>query len=288
MGLPNSSYKKIILACQALFMPPLFVYTVFIEPQWLRGRQMRLNGVDNPIIKALTGVRLLHLSDLHINRMGKYEYKALELIDRLSPDIIFITGDYFDYAGHTKGAMEFLDQLKAPHGVFGILGNVDYKNPPNAEMLYNRYCRGSEPRQTFTMLKNETIFLNLAGTSIRVIGIDDPIIYKSIEVYDKTIAPLFEAINKETPILLLTHRPDIFDFARKKGVDFTLCGHTHGGQMRLPFSLQFYNQSQATRTYNRGLYCIGDMLMHVSPGIGTSDIPMRFLCRPEETLFIFS
>jgi predicted MPP superfamily phosphohydrolase len=288
MGLPNSSYKRIILACQALFMPPLFVYTVFIEPQWLRGRQIRLNGIDNPIIKALSGVRLLHLSDFHINRMGKREHKALELIDKLSPDIIFITGDYFDYAGHTKGAIEFMDQLKAPHGVFGVLGNVDYKKPENAEMLYKRYCMGSEPRQTFTMLKNEALFLSPAGFPIQIIGINDPIIYKSMEEYEKAIVPLFGAINEEIPTLLLAHRPDIFSLAREKGVNFTLCGHTHGGQMRLPFSLQFYNQSQATKIYNRGLYRIGDMLMHVSPGIGTSDIPMRFLCRPEETLFTFS
>lgn len=288
MGLPNSSLKRIVLACQALFVPPLFVYTVFIEPQWLRRRDIRLNGIANPIVKALSGVRLLHISDFHINQMGRHEYKVLELINKLSSDIIFITGDYFDYAGHTKGAIEFMDQLRAPQGVFGILGNVDYKNPKNAEMLYERYRMGPEPRKTFTMLKNEMIFLNLAGTPIRVIGIDDPIIYKSTEEYDKAILPLFEAINEELPTLLLTHRPDIFSLAQEKGVNFTLCGHTHGGQMRLPFSLQFYNQSQACKTYNRGLYRIGDMLMHVSPGIGTSDIPMRFLCRPEETLFTFS
>lgn len=288
MGLKNSTYKRIFLVGQALFLPPLFIYTVLLEPYWIRAREIAINEPDNPVAKAFTGIKVLHLSDLHINKMGRREKKTLEIIDNLSPDIIFVTGDYLDYAGYTRGALEFMDELNAPYGVFGILGNVDYREPGNAEMLYERYRMADNPRRSLTILKNETTLISPAGHLIRIIGIDDPIIYKNDEMYIKAIAPAFEVIKEDIPTLLLAHRPNIFSYAQAAGVNLSLCGHTHGGQMRLPFSLQFYNQSTVCKTYNRGLYRIGDMLMHVSPGIGTSDVPMRFLCRPEVTLFSFA
>ena len=245
------------------------------------------SGSDNPITKAFAGVRVLHLSDMHINRMGKREYKTLELIDMFSPDIIFITGDYLDYSGYTQGALEFMDKLQAPQGVFGVLGNVDYVEPEYAQMLYERYRMEPETRQTLTILKNETVLVSPGGIPVRIIGLDDPIIYKNLEEYEEAIMSPFGEMNKEVATLLLVHRPDIFSLAQEKKVNLTLCGHTHGGQIHLPFSLQFYNQTQACKTYSRGLYHIEDMLMHVSPGIGTSDMPMRFLCRPEVTLLTF-
>lgn len=288
MELRSSTCKRIFFLCQALFLPPLFVYTVFIEPQWLRKRKIEIAGTDNPIARAFSGIRVLHFSDLHINQMGRFETRTLKLIDELSPDIIFITGDYLDYSCHTRGALEFLDKLKAPQGVFGILGNTDYVEPQKADMLYQRYRPGKEHRRTLTILKNETLLINPAGSPIQIIGIDDPIMYENQEEYRKAINPPFKTINRDIPTLLLAHRPDIFNLAIENGVNLTLCGHTHGGQMRLPFSLQFYNQSLACKTYNRGLYHIGDMLIHVNPGVGTSDVPMRFLCRPELTSLTFS
>jgi predicted MPP superfamily phosphohydrolase len=287
MGLKNSTCKRIFLACQALFLPPLFVYTAFIEPQWLRVREITLGAKDNRLMKALTGVRALHISDLHINKIGRRECKALDAICALSPDIVFITGDYLDYSGQTAVAMEFLDRIEAPGGVYGVLGNVDYENPRHAQVLYDRYRRGPEPRRSLVILKNEAVTINPAGSPVQVVGIEDPVIYESKEEYLETISAFFDKIDKTKPILLLSHRPDVYEWAPDRDVGLALCGHTHGGQMRLPFSLQFYNQSEACKTYSRGLYRVGKMPMHVSPGVGTSDISMRFLCRPEVTLLHF-
>jgi len=241
--------------------------------------RLRQNKLKTPkVFNSLKGLRILHLSDLHIKKIGAREEKILKYIEKTKPHIILITGDYLDYEPRVDVAVSFVKMLSAPLGVWGNVGNVDYCFPKNVAKL--------KKALPDIILKNKMVRIMWNNSPFWVLGLDDPILYK-MPLYEKRVAKLVRSVPAGEACITLVHRPEQIPLVTSLGAEFILCGHTHGGQMKLPFGIQFYNQSEDCKKYAHGLFISEKSIINVSKGVGTSDIPMRFLCHPEVVVLEF-
>jgi uncharacterized protein len=231
-------------------------------------------------------IRLLHLSDLHIERLTQREETLLTEIQRLKPDIIVITGDYLNLSFvEDKTAQEhcviFLNRLAAPSGIFATLGS-----PP---VDVRRVIPALFERLSVQLLSDQTCEVDFGlGRKLSMIGLDcshDP-------EYDfRRLENLLDGKPKEAPQVLLYHSPELGLALDGKGIDLYLCGHTHGGQVRLPWIGALVTSSQLGKRFEMGRYNVNGTLLYVSRGIGMEGLCMprlRFLSPPEITLFEIS
>lgn len=110
----------------ALIFSGLFFYGIFIEPNQIQIRHLWIE--NSRLGKILEGKIAVHLSDLHMNKIGRRELKVLNILDELNPDFIFLTGDYVKWGGNYEIALDFLSRLKAKFGVWAVMGDYDYSN----------------------------------------------------------------------------------------------------------------------------------------------------------------
>ncbi len=247
----------------------IFIYVARIEPRWIEEKEQSVYITNLPA--AFEGFRIVQLSDLH----GKlFDYNEIaNRVNRLKPDLVVITGDVFDQSEEIP--VEYVEMalggLIAKHGTYFVFGNNDTYLDKNAvkEKLANINIKA---------LVNESTMIKLKGNSLYLVGVDDPYSQKA----DLTKA--LKGTGSRTKILL-AHTPEIINVAAKAGVDLTLVGHTHGGQIMIPFVPRpFTNVSKGYEKYLSGLYWVGNSQMYVNRGLGENDIHMRFLSRPEITV----
>jgi len=226
---------------------------------------------------SLEGLRVAHLSDFHLGRWVSREYlrAGLEKANALNPDIVLLTGDYASASKRVPWVGEVFAPLKAPLGVWGVLGNHDHDNGPEgiAWQLMNVDIR---------ILRNEAHPFPGAKEGFWLIGVDDPI--SQADRLEDAIRAVPESDGK----LLLAHAPDIAFQAALLGVDLMLSGHTHGGQVVLPGigSPAAILSDRHRSPFRSGLYRLGAMQVYVTRGIGVTGIPFRIACRPEISLLI--
>ncbi len=209
------------------------------------------------------GVRIAHLSDLHVGRVtGKRRIReAVELANAAAADLIVMTGDFVTYAKRELALLE--DQLVgllAPR-VFAVLGNHDY------------YCDGKRVAEIldghgYEVLRNESITVDVRGAPLHVIGIDDPVTYN----HDLDVA--FAGIPGHGTRVVLCHGPELANKIAKRGADLILSGHTHGGQIFLKGITDKIVEKIGLR-YLSGFYEIEQSWLYVTPGIGSSSVPLR-------------
>jgi predicted MPP superfamily phosphohydrolase len=211
--------------------------------------------VDSPLT-------LVHLSDLHTSGFGRREQRLVELVSEARPDVIVITGDVVD-GGDLEPAREVLRGLHAPLGVFAVRGNWEnWKRPPNEGAFYSSVG--------ITLLVNEG---RLVRRDVWIAGLDDPM---------SGFAHL-DAAQEGAPDgalrVVLFHSPELFDTIAPK-LDLAFAGHTHGGQVRVPFLGSLWMPPGSGRFVD-GWYGAGAARMLVSRGAGTSILPVRLFCPPE-------
>jgi len=229
-------------------------------------------------------LRVLHLSDLHVERITTRERKLLELVAELRPDLIVFTGDFLNlsYARDVRAqadCREVLSKLHAPLGVFAVTGSSPADPPQVVESLLDgldmrRLDNEVEP---VCMSSGEQPALALVGITcthdVRVDG----------QAFERAMANV--ANNPSPPFtLLLYHSPDLMPQAVRARVDLFLCGHTHGGQIRLPFVGALVTSSRFWKKYEMGRYVKENTILYVSRGIGMEGMGApraRFLCPPE-------
>jgi len=189
--------------------------------------------------------------------------------NRMNADIIAVTGDLVTSgtAFHADIA-NTLGALKANVGVIATMGNHDYfgDGEPLVSLLREK---------GITLLRNEGITIGKNGSGVYVAGIDD--------TWTKR-ANIDDALRErptDTYCILLAHDPDVFDAAASQGVDLTLSGHTHGGQIALPLLARAVNLARLVHPYTRGLYTIGARTLYVHAGLGTTGPPIRLGVAPE-------
>jgi predicted MPP superfamily phosphohydrolase len=164
-----------------------------------------------------------------------------------------------------------LRALRAPLGVYGIMGNHERRLPAEqGEMPFHR--------AGLTILANAAHEIVIDGASLWIVGMDDLIMRRG------DLARALDRVPQEAFKILLVHEPDFVDRAARFSIDLQLSGHTHGGQIRLP-GIGPLLLPVLGRKYPMGLYKVGRTWLYTNRGLGVTRPPMRFNCRPEITLF---
>jgi len=238
---------------------------------------------NSSVGEVLRGLKVAHLSDLHIKNIGATERKILEILEVETPDLIFITGDFINFEGPYEPFTSFLTQLKPPFGVYSALGNTEYSNENGScTLCHEKKAKSLKKKQNYIFLRNASIPLRIDGKTINIIGVDDPVDKKN------NLRKALENTNSEDPSILLAHSPEVFEEASRFGIDFLLCGHNHGGQIFITKLLRKFIPLDPALEFLEGFYQKGKLLMYVSRGIGTSYLPFRFGVKPEITFFTFT
>jgi hypothetical protein len=244
---------------------------VYREP-----RAFQVEEVSLPLAKVPPGreLRIVHISDLHIRNLHGYYKEVANAIASLSPELILLTGDYLERNRSIRNVQKFLKMLKAPQGIFAVQGNWEYWARVEGENLRRHFAGVG-----VTLLLNRRHDLTLQGVPVSILGLDYPSATDNLLLLQRRADP--SRLN-----LLLSHVPAFAHESLNDRVDLILCGHTHGGQVRLPFVPPFYLPRFSGR-FVSGLYQVGEsgIPLYVTRGVGTSLLPVRFLCRPEITLF---
>jgi len=250
------------------------LWTLLREPSWITLYRVRVPIPDLP--PTLDGFTIGQLSDLHFGRLVPSEHirrAALMLVEH-SPDLIALTGD-FVWGGARAGHMdrEALVPLKAKHGVYAVLGNHDYwsDDVPGIKRVLASLGIG--------LLVNSSARVHVGGTDWWLCGVDD--IWEGVP----NLGAAQAGVPDDAFRILLCHEPDYADKAASWGIPLQLSGHTHGGQVRLPF-IGAPMLPPLGRKYPMGLQRIGDTtsFVYTNVGIGVIAPPFRFRCRPEVTL----
>ncbi len=265
----------------ALIFLFLIIYMVFIEPRRLLVRHYFIKKEKQKVLdiskaydlyEEKTAITIAHLSDFHFSKGYKprrINHVISSILDT-RPDIIVFTGDLVDNYGkwphkNTQALVEKLKKLSAPMGKIAVLGNHDYK-------AHGQYFVEEVLKEAgFTVLKNEEIFGSNEKISINIAGIDDVLRGDPKFDYERTLAQWH---------LLLVHEPDsVENIPHAEDYDLILAGHSHGGQIKLPF---LSIKHPGAIRFTNGLYLIGKRsLLSVSNGLGTTVVPLRFRVPPE-------
>jgi predicted MPP superfamily phosphohydrolase len=262
-----------------VFLLGLAVYGLYIEPFRLGTTHLSLSNA--PALLPDRPLRILHLTDIHVERITRREAEMLEQAAATSPDLILLTGDYVnvDYLTDPLAiaqARQILSQLEAPLGVYAIAGSTD---PP---WLMQTLFDGLD---NIRVLDNESARLDLPGGSLTLIGLT---MSGDTDLDRQTLRRLGNALLPSDYTILLYHTPDVIETASALGIDLYLAGHTHGGQIRLPFYGALVTFSEYGKRYEMGEYRGSGTTLYVSRGIGMEGLNLprlRFLCPPEITLF---
>lgn len=262
------------LALGALLCAGTAAYATLIEPN-------RLQVVETPVPMGSwpaggAPLRIVHVSDLQTVGPCERDRRAVELINGLAPDLIVVTGDfvagpYDEPEPLIEEARLFLRSLRAPLGVVVVDGHSDiaavrHRIFENLGLIH---------------LVNEPVLLDAGqGRRLRIFG---------VSVNDPDVSLLERRVEPGLVTLVASHVPDLTRELDGKGVDLHLAGHTHGGQVSLPFLGPPFTLSTLPRRYARGLHEIGDHRIHVNAGIGMegNHAPrIRFLCPPQIDLLL--
>ena len=255
----------------------LFVYGYYIEPDRIKIREIRINS--DFMSNAMKGIKIVHLSDLHLSGFGKNEIDLLNRIDQINPDLIFLTGDYIKWKGDNGAALKFLSGLKAKHGVFGVMGDYDYSDSKNSCQFCHEKGRGEPTKQhNVIMLRNSLHEININSKHIKIAGLD--------EGYDD-FKEIDNLADKNSLLLVLSHSPLAFDKFSSKNKIIMFAGDTHGGQVKLPLWLFKLLGYEKNVKFNYGLYRQGNKTMYVTRGTGTSHFRFRLFCPPEIAVIRF-
>ncbi|MGC2022508.1 MAG: metallophosphoesterase [Candidatus Sulfotelmatobacter sp.] len=231
--------------------------------------------------EQLNGFTVAVLSDFHYDPYFSVHplRAAITMVKDLHPDLIALVGDFVSVplvGDQAKGALaaepcaSLLREMTAPHGLWAVLGNHDDGTDPA------HVTRALQDRN-IQVLSNQSLPLEQNGARFWLAGVDD--VLSGTADLSKTM----HNVRAGDAVILLAHEPDFADEAAKFPIDLQLSGHSHGGQIRLPFLPPLYLPELAKK-YVWGTYRIGPLTLHTNSGLGTIGIPMRLNCPPEITL----
>ena len=227
---------------------------------------VKIRGLD----PRFDGFTIAQLSDLHIGALTPlwWAKRWARAANAAAADIVVVTGDMVTtgVAFHEDIA-ELVGDLRGKEGVYAIMGNHDYfgEGEPLVSLLRERGIH---------VLRNQGVVFEREGAQLFLAGIDDT--WTKRANLDIALADRPEAV----PTVLLAHDPVSFPDAARRKIELTLSGHTHGGQIAMPFLGRFINASKLAHSFHIGIYKNGDSTLYVHPGLGTTGVPMRLGAAP--------
>lgn len=233
--------------------------------------RIRLENLPSPF----NGLKVVQLTDIHHSRYVSFNdvYRMVELANRQHPDLIFLTGDYITWSKkYIQPVAEALKNLKSRLGSYAVLGNHDFRVDADA-------VTQALERAGIRVLRNNSGRIEYKGHSLWVAGVDE------YSYGQSDIPQALKHIPASLPKILLAHNPEIFSQAAHHQVDFVFSGHTHGGQVRIPYLSPLNIVTQPNQEHLEGLVSNGRTQMYISRGLGKVVVPVRILCPPEIPIF---
>jgi hypothetical protein len=249
-------------------------YGILVRRRWFRvvEREVAVRGLD----RRFDGLRIAQLSDLHIGTLTPRSWGLAwsRAANRRAPDLAVVTGDMVtsgvEFHEHVA---DVVGELRAARGVYVAMGNHDYfgEGEPLVTLLGARGAR---------VLRNEGVAIERGGATLWLAAIDDT----------WTRRDDIERALRDRPAgaatILLAHDPLRFDEAAEQGVALVLSGHTHGGQIAVPFLGRWLGLANLAHRYRVGFYERGGSTLYVHPGLGTTGPPLRLGVAPEVTILV--
>jgi predicted MPP superfamily phosphohydrolase len=237
---------------------------------------VRLEELELPLpglAPELAGLRIAHLSDFHLGIPSpgtRAVEQAVDWVASRRPELVVITGDLLARPSGAERLRELIERLPP---VYAVLGNHDYadsRDPFSKPVGEVDLGRG-------TLLSDDAVTADLGGRRIQLVGVD-PRAYLRFEARPWELADPGADLR-----ILLCHFPRVVDLLPAGVFDLVLSGHTHDGQICLPYPRGKLRLAHPLAPYNRGVYRRPAGVLHVSSGLGTTFVPLRFFARPEAT-----
>lgn len=250
------------------------LYAHFIEPNWIDINYVQLNLPH--LASDFNGYRIVQITDIHVDRQTKIQHlnRIFRIVNQQKPDLIAITGDFI-----TRRQIKFIPKLKATlgqlsnsHKTVAVLGNHDYWAGASkiSEVLAQTNVQN---------LDNKVYSIKRGNSILNIAGVDD------VWVGKDRLDLVLQQLPEEGAAILLAHEPDFADTsALTNRFDLQISGHSHAGQIRLPF-LKPPALPGLGKKYYAGLYKVGEMFQYTNRGIGMTGLHLRFSSRPEITVF---
>lgn len=276
---------KRFFSLSVLVIVLLMSYAWLIEPNRLVIRRVVVK--DSVLARAWQGLTIVHLSDTHIENIGARESRLLKAVMELSPDLIVVSGDLKQWTADPGPAQQFVSQLSAPLGVYGVLGDAD-------QVLHNQKgCAFCHPDGRYherlahpVILHNEMRRVVAPGGTIAIAGVGF-----EEEVSDQWLRQLqAESRQNHEPLLIVSHRSERWKDATFPVHSLWLCGDTHGGQIWMPDWMWRWIPYKPDPQHMGGVYDdgLGSWLI-VNRGIGmTARVPFRLGVPPELVVITFA
>jgi predicted MPP superfamily phosphohydrolase len=267
--------RRALLHTAALALPAATLgYGVFIERE-----RFRLREIDIPIPRLpreLHGLRIVQLTDMHCSPFlsPRDLERAVHIANDTRAHLALVTGDLITTGRDPlDGCMDVLSKLKADAGIYGCMGN--HETYASAENYVDQRGR----RLGMRFLRDSRALLTFSGKTINLAGVDYQQFLRPYLIGAERLADPTASVN-----ILLSHNPDVFPTAARKGFDLTISGHTHGGQVTVEILRQHANVARFFTPYVDGLYQENEKAVYVSRGIGTIGLPARICAPPEVSL----
>lgn len=256
-----------LLICSLIVSIFVFIINHTINDIYIDVKDIKIH-TDTEELKGLT---IIQFTDTHYNgsKKDKLMSKVVERINSLNADLVIFNGDLIDfkYKGTDfKYLSNKLNDINAKYGKYAVYGNHDRNN--GREVRYEKVLKESG----FKLLKNQEEVINIGKSKVSLIGLDDYLLGDFENVLPS---------NGSEYSIALAHEPDMANELDKSKYDLQLSGHTHGGQVRLPF-IGRISKVRGGIYYDKGMYTLSDkMSLYVSSGIGNSRLDIRFGNIPE-------
>ena len=235
---------------------------------------------------AFQGFRIAQLSDIHIGPFMTAEEirRYADIANGLKPELVAVTGDFVTWDPSTQSAVvDALAGLKAPLGVYGCLGNHEMWAEVEHSITRLFAHRG------IRILRGERAFVKSGGDVINLIGVDyqtrSPMGPRGQRLVREYLEGVDRLMASGTVNILLSHNPNTFDRAAELGIDLSLAGHTHGGQVTLEFVHRDLSPGRLVTPYVTGWFQKPGGQLYVNRGIGTIGVPIRLGAPPEITIY---
>jgi predicted MPP superfamily phosphohydrolase len=261
----TSRLDRIVLALAAIGTLCI-VYGVFLEPRWPEVTHVQIRSPKLP--KQLQPIRIVLISDLHCEREPLLEERLPEIITREKPDLIVFTGDALNTADGLPVLKRLMTRLRAIAPTFAVRGNWDVVYWGKLNLYGSTGVRE---------LNAEAVEVEFRGATLWIAGVP----YGR----EEQIRALMNGAFPSSVNIFISHMPDSIEQVAQHGADIYLAGHTHGGQVRLPFYGALITLSRYDKRFEAGLKRVGQTWIYVTRGIGMEGrAPFRFLSRPEITV----
>lgn len=266
-----------------LFVSVATAYGTLIEPFRLQVSRVEIQTGKLP--NPGPPLRIVQLSDLHVERLTHRERALPALVAELEPDLVVLTGDFLSTSYHRDpkamaDLVDLLRQIRAPGGIYAVWGTPEVDLPHLLRPLL--VDLGIVP------LEDQAIEVVIHGQQLWLVGVSCS---QELVGDGARLCTLLAGAPPEAPSLLLYHTPDLMPQAASLGVDLYLAGHTHGGQWRMPGFGAILTSSKFWKRYEGGAYREGNTHLYVSRGIGMEGFGApraRFFCPPEVVLVVLS